>query len=350
MLKKDKVIVIVASFNGQEYWPGLLPLLVEEQYNDFEVGIIVVDNNSNDGSADYIEKKFPAVKVVRNGENLGFVGANNIGYQQAKKYGADYIYLLNQDTVITPGFLQPLHNFAKQNNFGSLQSKLKLWSKKDRINTLGNAIHYLGFGYGTETNKVDKHNSEIKKINYCSGAGVFISMKALKDLGCLFDETMFMYLEDLDLGWSLNLLGYDNYLVPASVIYHKYEFSRGMKQYYWFERNRLWVMLKNYKFGTLLLIFPVWLIMELGQLALAVVNKRFWQKIRAYFFLFSPRQIKVLMKKRKYIQNKRIRSDRQVVGKFTGLILFQPLDSLALKAANVFFFIYWQIIKLFIFW
>ena len=62
---------------------------------------------------------------------------------------------------------------------------------------------------------------------------------------------MFMYLEDLDLGWSLNLLGYDNYIIPESIIYHKYEFKKGIKQIYWFERNRLWIILKNYKLKTL---------------------------------------------------------------------------------------------------
>jgi len=159
-----------------------------------------------------------------------------------------------------------------------------------------------------------------------------------------------MYLEDLDLGWSLSMLGYDSYLIPNSIIYHKYEFKRGMQLLTWFERNRLWVMLKNYKLGTLLLILPAWLVMELGQIIFALMNKRLWQKIKSYYFLFSPSQIKILIKKRRYIQSKRIRSDRQVVGKFTGLILFQPLDMWPLKIANIFFFIYWQIIKLFILW
>jgi len=90
--------------------------------------------------------------------------------------------------------------------------------------------------------------------------------------------------------------------------------------------------------------------MELGQLGFTVTNGRFWSKIKAYGFLFSPEQMKILMKKRKYIQSKRQRNDRQVVGKFTGMILFQPLDLRLLKVANVFFFIYWRLVKLFIFW
>jgi len=351
MSEKNKILVIIVSYNGKRYWDELMPTLLEERYQDIDIEVLVVDNNSSDGSADYLARNYPKIKVIRTEENLGFVGANNIGYEYAKENNFKYIYLLNQDTEVTNGFLRPLYDFAESNNrVGSLQSKLRLWPSKELINTTGNAIHFLGFGYGQDANKVDRNNQKIQKINYASGAGVFISMKALDDLGYLFDETMFMYLEDLDLGWSLNMLGYDNYLIPNSIVYHKYEFSRSMKLFSWFERNRLWVMLKNYKLGTLVLIFPAWFIMELGQFGFALVNKRFIEKIKAYSFLFSRKQIKLLMEKRKNIQSKRIRNDRQVVGKFKGLILFQPLDMFLLKLANIFFFIYWRIVKLFIFW
>lgn len=350
MSKRDKVVVIIVSYNGREYWPELMPGLLDEQYRDFDIELLVVDNNSSDASADYLARHYPSVKILRQNKNLGFVGANNIGYQYAKEVGADYIYLLNQDTIISPGFLRPLYDFAKKNKFGSLQSKLRLWPEQEKINTIGNAIHFLGFGYGQGAGHIDKNNQEITKINYASGAGVFLSMRALEDLGYLFDETMFMYLEDLDLGWSLDLLGYDSYLIPNSIVYHKYEFKRSMRQFFWFERNRLWLMLKNYKLATLILILPAFLVMEIGQIFFALLNKRFWQKIKGYSFLFNPLELKKLFKKRNYIQKKRIRSDRQVVGNFTGLILFQPLDMLALKIANLFFFVYWKIIKIFIFW
>lgn len=350
MQTKNKVIVIIASYNGREYWSDLMSLLTRETYDDFDLEILLVDNNSSDGSASFIENNYPEVKVIRNPENTGFVGANNIGYEYAIQQGADYIYLLNQDTIITPGFLQPLYDFACENKFGSLQSKLNLWPDKDKINTVGNVIHYLGFGFGKDSGKKDKQKHKIKKIHYASGAGVFISMEALKKLGHLFDETMFMYLEDLDLGWSFNILGYENYLIPDSQIYHKYEFQRGMSKLNWFERNRLWVMLKNYRIGTLLLIFPAWLLMELGQIFFAITNKRLGQKLKGYIWLFSFRQWRLLLAKRKAIQNKRVLSDRKIVYKFSGRILFQPLDSLPLKIANIFFGSYWWLIKNFIFW
>jgi len=350
MPKKDKVIVIVVAYNSQKYWPDLMPLLTQEKYEDFDLEILVVDNDSNDKTVDDLETNYPTVKLIKNKENLGFVGANNIGYQYAKSCGADFIFLLNPDTVISPGWLKSLYNFSKHNKFGSLQPQLNLWPDKTKINTLGNTIHFLGFGYSTGLGHLADNKQAIKKINYSSGAGVWLSMDVLHELGYLFDDSMFMYLEDLDLGWSLSLLGYDNYLIPESVLYHKYEFSRGIKQWYWFERNRLWTMLKNYKIGTLILILPAWLIMELGQLFFATINHRLFDKLKSYQFLFSQKQWQDLLTKRRYIQSKRVRSDRQVVGQFSGLILFQPLESLLLKIANMFFNLYWQIIKLFIFW
>lgn len=352
--------MIIAAYNGRQYWPELMPLLIREQYVDFELEVLVVDNNSSDDSVSYLRGNFPQLKIIVNFENLGFVGANNIGYEYARRQQADYIFLLNQDTVIKPGWLQPLYDFANTHQFGSLQPQILLWPDTSRINTLGNVIHFLGFGYGSHSGEQIKKNLAVKKINYASGAGAFISLKALADLNkvlansefnaVLFDPTMFMYLEDLDLGWSLSLLGYDHYLIPQSILYHKYKFNRSMKHYYWFERNRLWVMLKNYKWPTLVLIFPAWIIMELGQLLFALMNKRFWQKIRSYGFLFSPSSWRTLLAYRHALQKHRVRGDRQVAGYFNGRILFQELSSVLLDLANICFYIYWTIIKQLLFW
>ena len=350
MQKKDKIIIIIPSYNGLDYLHGLLPQLVKESYLDFDLEIVIVDDNSKDESVNFIKNNFPNFTLLQSKINSGYVGANNLGYEYAKKVKADFIYLLNQDTEIEANFLQPLYNFAQANKFGTLQSKLRLYPATNKINTIGNVIHFLGFGYGSCGGDLDKNDQNIQKINYASGAGELVSMSALADLGYLFDETMFAYLEDLDLGWSLSLLGYDNYLVPASVIYHKYEFSRSMKQVYWFERNRIWVMLKNYKLLTLLLLFPAWLVMEIGQLYFAWRNNYLKNKIKAYKWIFSGTEWGILLAKRKNIQAKRKISDRQMLASFSGKILFQAIDSPLLKIANIFFNIYFHIIRIFIFW
>ena len=345
---KNKVIIIIPSYNGIEYFYDLLPSLANEKYNDFDLEIVIVDNNSTDKSIEYVEKNYPQFTLIKNKENSGYVGANNIGYEYAKKNNVDYIYLLNQDTIIENGFLQPLYNFAKKNKFGSLQSKLRLYPDKEKINSLGNIIHYLGYGYTNKCYQLDTNDYKIKKINYSSGAGVFIPMKVLEDLGYLFDETMFMYFEDLDLGWSLNILGYDNYIIPDSIIYHKYKISKNISLRYWFERNRLWVILKNYRISTLILIFPAFFFMEIVQILYSIKNKYFIQKLKAYSFLFNSKELKRLKKKRRYIQKKRKRSDKDIFKTFSGKIVYQEVNGLALQIGNFFFNIYFKIIKLII--
>lgn len=350
MSKKDKILIIIPSYNGLDYFRSLLPQLAKESYLDFDLEIVIVDDVSKDDSVNFIKNNFPSFTLLQSVVNSGYVGANNLGYEYAKKVQADFIYLLNQDTEIEANFLQPLYDFARNNKFGTLQSKLRLFPETNKINTLGNVIHFLGFGYGSGGGQIDLNNQKITKINYASGAGELVSMKALAELGYLFDETMFAYLEDLDLGWSLQLLGYDNYLVPESVIYHKYEFSRSMKQVYWFERNRLWLILKNYKLATLILFFPAWLLMEFGQLYFAWRNNYLKNKIKAYQWLFSGKEWNILLAKRKNIQAKRVLSDREILASFSGNILFQALDSPLLKIANIFFNIYFKLIRFFIFW
>lgn len=349
-MMKNKVVLIIVSYNGQKYWPDLLPLLADENYKDFDLDILIVDNASTDGSADYIKNNFPNFKLIKLDKNEGFVGGNNVGYSYAKEIGAKYIYLLNQDTVITVGFLQALYDYAEKNKFGTLQSKINLWPDKDKINTLGNPIHFLGFGYAFKCGQKDQGHYQISQINYASGAGVFINMEALEKLGYLFDETMFLYLEDLDLGWSLQILGYDNYLVPESQIYHKYEFNRTMRSVYWFERNRLWVMLKNYHVLTIIVLWPAWLVMEIGQLFFAYKNNYLLKKIQAYSFIFSFAQWQKLLYYRSLIQKKRQRRESQIVPHFSGRILFQPLDTWPLRLANFFFSMYWNLIRRIIIW
>ncbi len=350
MEKKDKIIIVIPSFNGLDYLRSLLPQLAQENYLDFDLEIVIVDNASKDDSVAFIKNNFPQFTLLENSENTGYVGANNLAYSYAKKLNVKYIYLLNQDTEVSPGFLQPLYDFARENKFGSLQSKLKLFPETEKINTVGNVIHFLGFGYGKDSGKFDPADQVITKINYASGAGVLVNMEALNTLGYLFDETMFAYLEDLDLGWSLQLLGYDNYLIPESVVYHKYQFSRSMRQVYWFERNRLWILLKNYKLLTLIFFFPAWLLMEFGQLYFAWRNHYLKNKIKSYKWIFVKKEWQILLRYRKKIQSLRVINDRNILDNFAGRILFQPLDSPLLRIANFMFDFYFEVTRFFIVW
>lgn len=347
-----KVAVIIVSYNGQKYLPDCLSSLARTEYNKDSWKIVVVDNASTDGSVGWIKQNYSQLILLEQTKNKGFAEGNNIGMRWAIKRDYDYVFLLNQDTVVTANWLQPLVELAESDKqIAAVQPKIKLWPDQNKINTVGNIIHFLGFGYGRGSGKEDQGQyDKIQEINYPSGAGVLFRVDCLKKVG-LFDEDMFMYLEDLDLGWRLWLAGYKCLFQPNSIIYHKYEFKRSLKMVYYFERNRYISLLKNYKIGTLILLLPACLIMEIGQLFFSVTNKWFLKKLATYFYFTNPHVwIKIGEHRRKF-KKVRQRTDKEMLEMFNGRILFQPINNpFLLYVANPFFYLYLKILQLIVRW
>ncbi|MBU1179661.1 glycosyltransferase family 2 protein, partial [Patescibacteria group bacterium] len=291
----------------------------------------------------------------------GFAEGNNVGFKYLEEGGFDYAYLLNQDTAVSPDFLERALEKMDEKT-GSVQSLIYL-HKKDTVgslapysmNTLGNAVHFLGFGYcygyGWSKERAGKYLEEWRgrdpelNIAYGSGAGLLLNMKALKKTG-YFDEEFFMYHEDTDLGWRLRLVGYKNKLAPESVIYHKYEFSKSIKKYYFMERNRYLTILKNYSVWSLVLITPACVLMELGLFAFSLSSGWWREKLRVYEYFLYPKNWRKVCAKRKRTQKLRKATDKEISKYFVGKILFQDIDNKILsKVANPIFNLYWKIIK-----
>lgn len=347
-----RIAVIIVNYNGQEYLSDLLSSLQKTNYPENDWDIIMVDNNSTDNSVKYIKDNYPKVKLLLENENTGFAGGNNIGMEFALKNNYDYLYLLNQDTVVTPDWLKEVVNLAESDKtIGAVQSKLYLYSDKNRLNTVGNRIHFLGFGYGEASGVIDEGQyNVVREINYPSGAGVLLRSSVLDTIG-FFDGSMFMYMEDLDLGWRIWLAGFRCVMQPSSIIYHKYEFNRSMKQVYYFERNRLLTVLRNYKGLTLLFMMPSWLIMEMGQLVFAAMNGYLGKKISTYFYFTDPQVWERIGRHRRKLNKIRKVTDREMLKKFTGSILFQELNNpLLLYIANPIFTVYLKILTFIVRW
>ena len=347
--------IIIVSYNSRRYLDDLFFSLEKVAYNNWH--ILFIDNNSSDGSVEYVKEKFagrfPNLTIMKIDKNSGFAIGNNIGLKYLAEKNFDYAYLLNQDTVVAPDFLEKAME-KMDDKIGSVQSLIFL-RNKEKINTLGDAIHFLGFGYcygyGWTKEKTEKYLSEWKvrdpelNIAYGSGAGLLLNLEALKRVG-FFDEEYFMYHEDLDLGWRLRLAGYKNILAPESIIWHKYEFGKSIKKYYWMERNRYVTMLKNYGAASLLLIAPALIIMEAGLLLFSLRNGWWREKIRVYEYFLHPKHWRRIWQKRKKIQSLRKVSDQEIGEYFVGKILFQDLDNLILRRiANPVLNFYWRAIR-----
>ncbi|MBI2099142.1 glycosyltransferase family 2 protein [Candidatus Uhrbacteria bacterium] len=364
-----RVAVIYLLYNGRQYLADCFASLEAMNYPAKDAEIFVIDNGSSDDGLIFFKNeilpksgtKLSKINLIENKENLGFAEGNNIGMRLALEAGFDYIYLLNQDTEVDPNFIFETVKLAEEaKSAGSIQSLILLHDNKTTVNSFGNAIHFLGFGYargyGMNLSDVEKLIAEKIsfeknfKIAYGSGAGVLYRASALSEMG-LFDKELFLYHEDLDLGWRLRLAGYENILAPRSWIYHKYEFSRSIKKYYWMERNRFMVMFKLYKLPTLLLLAPALLAAEAGLLLFSLRSGWFEEKIKGYKYFLSLNNWKNLLKARQMAQKARKKSDCEIVDLFTPAILFQDFKNpFVLYFVNPLLILYWVIARAFIFW
>jgi len=346
-----KVAIIIVNYNGLEYLSDCLTSLLNLDYPKEDYKVILIDNSSIDDSINFVRNNFPQVEIIASKANLGFAAGNNIGMQKALAGNFDYVCLINQDTISEPDFLKKLVEAADSDeNIAAVQPRIMLYPEKDKVNSLGNSIHYLGFGFSSGGYQKFDGNLEPNEIAYASGAALLIKTNVLKKIG-LFDPDFFMYHEDLDLGWRMRMAGYKILVVPAAVIYHKYEFSKSIKKYYFMERNRLICLLENYKLATLILIFPAWLVMEIG-LFLFSLKSGFWsEKLKVYGYFLRIKNWRKITGGRRAKGAIRAKSDKEIVKLFTGKIEFQEIDNFILKKiANPIFNLYWQIIKILIIW
>ncbi len=177
--------------------------------------IIVVDNGSSDGSAEKLPRKFPEDQFIFNGKNLGFAEGNNVGIRSALSQGADYLVLLNNDTVARNDFVGRLIETAERDErIGIVGAKIKYFDSADRIWFAGGSISlWRGTAYHCGLNRVDdsKRYAGIQDASFVTGCLMLIRREVFQSIG-FFDKCYFAYLEDLDLcyraaqaGWKLKV-------------------------------------------------------------------------------------------------------------------------------------------------
>ncbi|MFH1822875.1 MAG: glycosyltransferase family 2 protein [Patescibacteria group bacterium] len=351
MLKK---VAIIISPNykdyAEKYLEDCINSLRKQDYQG-ELKIFISDNASSDKSYVFLKKTAPEVEIIKNKNNDGFAKGNNDAMRLAINRGFEYIILFNLDTIVDKNAISEMVKAAESDSrIGAVQARLMLWPEKEKINSLGNDIHFLGFGYcWGYGQKYKKNHMVAKNIAYPSGAAVLFKTEVLKKVG-LFDEEYWMYNEDQDLGWRIWLAGYKCVLAPKAVVCHKYKFARSIKNYYWMDRNRIITIIKNYHTLTLLLIFPAFIIMELGLLVFSLANGWFKEKLKIYYFFLLPKNWKYLLKARSDSQKLRKVKDKDIAKRFSGRIWYQEIDDLKLRIINPIFNLYWQIIKKIIIW
>ena len=350
---KVDVAILIVSYNGRDYLDDCLRSIFASDDGPITKRVILVDNASQDGAVPFVRDCFPEVVLIEAESNLGFAAANNLAWRFVNEQcpGVEFVYLLNQDTIVENGWLRPIVDYMRSStDVGCVQSKLMLHPATSTINTAGNRSHYLGFGFLQGFGEPDAAFSTPRSINYASGAAAMVRADLLKTLG-LFEPEMFMYLEDADLSWKIRQFGYDVRLVPDSRVYHKYRFHNDYRFYYHLERNRWWLLLVYYRLATLILLLPALLFMEFGQCLFALWHHKFFDKLRANAYFMRPRNIAHIARLRRQSQQRRKLPDREFLSSFTGTIETTQLSGFLIRrVVNPIFGAYWAIVRRLISW
>ncbi|MBA3267626.1 MAG: glycosyltransferase [Acidimicrobiia bacterium] len=226
--------------------------------------LIVVDNGSGDGSAEQIRAAAPGAVLVESPENLGFAGGCNLGVERAS---GEYVGLLNNDARPDRHWISAaVDAFAGQPTIAAVASKVLDW-EGCTIDYVDGSLAWFGMGYKREVGQPETGAyDDDTDVLFATGAAMFVRADTWREVGG-FDERYFMFYEDVDLGWRLNLLGHRVRYVAGSVAYHRHHASMraygSWREHFLLERNALFTLYKNYDDDRLARVLP-------GALALAV--------------------------------------------------------------------------------
>lgn len=254
----DTVAYIVVCWNNKNIISGCLDSIFEQTYKSKEVYLI--DNNSSDGSAHYIETKYPKVKLIKSAHNYGFAKGNNILIKEAlKDANVKYLALINSDAVLDTEWTSKIISFAKQKPLAAgLQGLTVDYYDHNLIDShhvyLASNFQSVQYGYKTAVNKSSLFSQEVMGVNAAAAIYTrrFIEAQPFDNL---FDETFFMYLEDVDVALRALLMGWKNYFVDGAYAYHMGSASSSKRSsdfsLYYTARNQFGLLVKNIPAGIL---------------------------------------------------------------------------------------------------
>lgn len=245
--------IVVLTWNGWNDTEECLRSLVPVAANGIRV--LLVDNGSADGTPEKVRRAFPEVEVIENGNNLGFPGGNNVGIREALSKGANFVILLNNDTVVDKDFARELLSVAVQDKkVGMATSKIYFYDRPE-------TIWFAGGDFSTWTGR-SRHEGygEVDRGQYDNaveigrpcGCSLLVTRAFLEDVG-LLDEDLFLYGEEIDWALRARQKGYQSVLAPRSKVWHKWASGTGGAQsgnyLYYTVRNMLRVLNTHARIG-----------------------------------------------------------------------------------------------------
>lgn len=266
-INMTNISIILVNWNGKEDTLDCLVSLGNLKAQSAKLKVIVIDNGSTDNSVEVIREKFPDVEVIETCKNLGFAGGNNLGIKRALEAGADFVWLLNNDTVVDKNALVALVDAFSDERVDIAGSKIYFspgreyhkarYTKEDH----GHVLWYAGglidwknmYASHRGVDEVDNGQYDrIQETSFVTGCSMMVKREVFEKIG-LLDEKFFAYLEDLDFCLRASQMGYKLLYVPQSVVWHKNAGSSGVgsdTHLYYMTRNRLFIGMHYASFRT----------------------------------------------------------------------------------------------------
>ena len=314
MIQKNQplVSIIIVNYNAGQFLLDCVESVFLSNYSNFEV--IVVDNVSTDNSHKQCKEKFKQIHLIENKKNLGYCEGNNIGIRYAK---GDYIVILNPDTQVSSNWLNEFLIAYEKCGDGLFQGKNISMDDEKILRSTGNIIQLFGFGYARDKGKKDSGQREkIEEINYASGTCLFTSKLIMDKIG-LFDPFLFLYHDDLDLGWRASCLNIKSFFVPTVKIKHvsSYSLKWSAQKFYWLERNRKYCILTHYSSSTRKKMFFPLLIVDMMTFFFYLGKGMIKAKIKADLEILKNQ--KIIKKRYDELEKIKIVSDKILIKQFS---------------------------------
>ena len=308
-----EISVIILNWNGKHFLETCLTALRRQTFRDFEA--ILVDNGSEDGSAEFVRTYFPEVRLIALHENRGFTGGNIAGWELVRNGAADgLIVLLNNDTEAHPSWLEEIHKASRTYpSAGTFASKMMMFDERNRIENCGFSMSTIGFTIDLGRGELDSPAwSEPRQVfGACAGAAAY-RRGMLEDVGFL-DNDFFMTSEDVDLSFRAQLQGYECWMIPGAIVYHRYRGAMSKfptRQAFFTHRNSEFVYLKNMPASLILSHLPGRIIYELAATVYSFSAGYGRTFVKAK--IDALRQLAPVFRKRKQIQERKTISNAQL--------------------------------------
>ena len=318
--KKSIVSIVIPHWNNVDILSECLESISATDFDSVET--IVVDNASTDNSVTLVRSNYPDIKLIENEKNYGYAGGCNIGAEAAS---GDYLIFLNNDTVQEKDWISNLiKTINSDDKIAAVQPKILNYYDRNVFDYAGGSgghmdIYCFPFARGRifsfQENDEGQYNNK-EKCFWSSGTCFMVRRELFQKAGG-FDKSFFAHMEEIDMCWRLYAMGFEVWVEPDSVVYHKNALTLPMyshKKYYLNHRNSLLMLLGNYSIKNIFLIGIPRLILEKIACFYSILMldwRHFTAILRSLFWIiFHPN---VIMKKRKSFSKIRTITDKKIM-------------------------------------